>query len=284
MRRRLLLAAAAIALVATACGYPYIRPGGAPPLRYRDQVFTDVTKTADVVYGSAPNLSGQTVTLYADVYRPVGDTVTRRPAVVWVHGGSFCCGNKTSPEIVDEANTFARQGYVSVSISYRLEPGGCSASTPTQTCIDAIRNATADGQTAVEWLRANAATYGVDPDRIAIAGTSAGAIIALQVGYAGSENPTKRVRGAVSLSGASLLSPIGPGDAPALLFHGTADGLVPYQWAVSTMNAAKAAGLDVFLTVWEGEGHVPYAQHRQEILDQTSNFLYWEMDLPNAAR
>ena len=57
--------------------------------------------------------------------------MTERPAIVWVHGGSFCCGDKSSAEIVDEATTFARKGYFNVSINYRLEPGGCSAGAPT---------------------------------------------------------------------------------------------------------------------------------------------------------
>ena len=59
--------------------------------------------------------------------------------------------------------------------------------------------------------------------------------------------------------------------------------IVPYQWAVGTQNGALAAGLDSFLTSWTGAGHVPYVQHRSEILDQTTNFLYWELDLSNAA-
>jgi dipeptidyl aminopeptidase/acylaminoacyl peptidase len=69
----------------------------------------------------------------------------------------------------------------------------------------------------------------------------------------------------------------------SLLFHGTNDALVPYQWAVDTVNAARAAGLDAYLTTWEGEGHVPYAQHRTQILDQTTNFLYAVLDLAHAA-
>ena len=73
------------------------------------------------------------------------------------------------------------------------------------------------------------------------------------------------------------------GDAPALFFHGTADPLVPYQWAVNTVNQAHAAHLDAFLETWPGEGHVPYAQHHDQILTQTRNFLYWEMDLAHAA-
>jgi predicted esterase len=141
-----------------------------------------------------------------------------------------------------------------------------------------------DAQTAVRFLRANAATYGIDPTRIAIGGSSAGAITALNVGYATSEDPASAVRAAVSLSGANLLSNISAGDAPALLFHGTADPLVPYQWAVNTVNLATAAHLDVFLETWPGAGHVPYVKFRDQILSQTSNFLWWEMDLKHAAQ
>lgn len=282
--RRVLLAVAVLAAVAAGCDYPNMNPPGDAPVRYRDPIFTTFDTTSDVTYGTATNLSHQTVTLKLDVYQPpASDTVTKRPAVVWVHGGSFSGGDKTSPEIWDEATTLAKAGYVNVSINYRLEPGGCSASAPTSSCIGAIQEATQDGQTAVTWLRANAATYGVDPDRIAIAGTSAGAITAVQVGYATSENPAARVRAAVALSGANLLSPITAGDAPALLFHGTADPLVPYQWAVNTRDQAKAAGLQVFLETWPGAGHVPYVQFRDQILTQTRNFLWWELDLAHAA-
>jgi acetyl esterase/lipase len=240
-----------------------------------------VTPTANVIYGSAVNNSGQTVTLTLDVYEPTGDGVTARPAIVWVHGGSFCCGDKTSPEIVDEANTFARKGYFNVSINYRVESPGCTGAATN--CFIAMQEALEDAQTAVRFLRANQAPYRVDENRIAIAGSSAGAITALHVGFSSSEDPTAAVGGAVSLSGANFLAGIDSGDAPSLLFHGTSDPLVPYQFAVSTWNQANAAGLDSFLTTWQGAGHVPYAQHRTEILDQTTNFLYWELDLTNAA-
>jgi acetyl esterase/lipase len=267
----------------TTLGLPFIPPPGNAPLRYRDAVFGAVSTTSDVVYGSATNISGQTIALRLDVYEPTGDPVTQRPAIVWVHGGSFSSGDKTSPELVDEANVFSGKGYVNASINYRLEPGGCSASNPTATCITAIQEALADAQTAVRFLRTNAATYGIDSTRIAIGGSSAGAITALHVGFRSSEDPTAAVGAAVSLSGASLLVTIDSGDAPSLLFHGTADTIVPYQWAVNTYNAALTAGLDSFLTTWVGAGHVPYVQHRTEILDQTTNFLYWELDLTNAA-
>jgi acetyl esterase/lipase len=260
---------------------PDIPPPGPAPLRYRDLVFSTVSTTTNVTYGSAMNNSGATITLQLDIYEPTGDTVTERPAIVWVHGGSFCCGDKSSAEIVDEASTFARKGYFNVSINYRLEPGGCAGG---PSCVIAIQEALADAQTAVRFLRTNEATYGIDETRIAIAGSSAGAITALNVGFSSSEDPTAAVGGAVSLSGAHLLTSIDSGDAPSLLFHGTADNTVPYQWAVNTWTQANGVGLDSFLTSWTGAGHVPYAQHRTEILDQTTNFLYWELDLATAAQ
>lgn len=282
--RRFLLLVAAVALVATGCDFPNLDPSGDAPVRYRDQVFTSVTTTSDVTYGAATNLSGQSVTLKLDVYTPPGaDPVTQRPAVVWVHGGGFSSLSKTSAELVDEATTLGKEGYVGFSIDYRLEPGGCSAATPTSTCLQAIQEAREDAQTAVRWVKAHAADYGVDPTRIAIGGSSAGAITALNVGYSTAEDPGAGVRAAVSLSGAAIGSTINAGDAPALLFHGTADPLVPYQWAVNTQSAAQAAGLDSYLITWDGAGHVPYAQFHDQIIDMTTNFLWWEMGLSDAA-
>jgi len=289
MRRRLVLPIlACLLLVASACELKNMVPQGDAPLRYRDEVFTSVTKTSDVIYGSAVNAQGQLQQLALDVYEPVGDTVTSRPAIVWVHGGSFSGGSKTSPEIVDEANTFARKGYLNVSINYRLR-SGCSLANPAP-CVPAILDAKYDAQAAVRFLRANATAYGIDISRIAIAGTSAGAITALNVGYSpddpgtsGNPGYSSAVKAAVSLSGARLLTAANPGEAAALLFHGTNDGAVPYAWAEDTVEEADAAGLVAEITTWEGAGHVPYGQHRTQILDQTRNFLYFSMQLQNAA-
>jgi len=282
--RLLLLLVAVLVIVAAGCSvdWPNVFPPGTAPVRYRDPIFNAVAVTKNVTYGSAVNLSGQTITLQLDMYQPAGDTGTSRPVIVWVHGGSFCCGSKTSAEIVDEATTFSKAGYLNASIDYRLESPGCSGSL--SNCVAAIQEAASDAQTAVRFLRTNAATYGIDPNRIAIGGSSAGAITALNVGYSSSEDPSASVRAAVSLSGAQLVvGTISPGDAPALDFHCTTDPLVPYQWAVNTINAAKAQGLDAFLESWNETCHVPYTEHRQQILDQSRNFLWWEMDLSHAA-
>ena len=288
-RRRVaaVVAVVVLALVASACDLRLTAPPGTGPLRYRDQIFSTVTTTTAITYGSAVTQGGVTQALQLDLYRPTSDTLTSRPAIIWVHGGSFKSGTRTSPEIVDEATTFAKKGYVNASITYRLSPNGCTV--VTGECIEAIKDAREDAQAAVRFLRANAATYGIDPTRIAIAGTSAGAITALNVAW-GSETPgdsgtpgvSSKVSAAVSLSGAHVTTTPNAGEPAVLLFHGTSDVIVPYASAVNTLNAAHDAGITAELTAWEGAGHVPYVAHRTEILDQTTNYLYWTMNLMNA--
>ena len=101
-----------------------LRP--APPgVRYVDNVFSGVKLVTDITWDTALRSTRPTAaagTLKLDMYTPSGDTDKERPAIVWVHGGGFCCGDKTSPELVDEANQFAMKGYVNVSINYRLAP------------------------------------------------------------------------------------------------------------------------------------------------------------------
>lgn len=291
MRRWGVVIVAALALVLVGCDKPRVVPIGDAPLRYRDEIFSATTITKNVPYGSALDQFGQTQTLLLDVYAPAGDTVTVRPAIVWVHGGSFKSGDKTSSQLVGEAKTFAQLGYVGVSINYRLSPSGCTTNYELPTCVQEMIDAQHDAQAAVRFLRANAATYGVDPTRIAIKGVSAGAIIALHVGFnaddpgtSGNPDFSSSVRAAVSISGAKKLGTADAGDAASLMLHGTLDTVVPYQWAVDTFDEATAADLTTYLTSFEGAGHAPYADHGTEMFEQTRNFLYWEMDLPSAPR
>jgi acetyl esterase/lipase len=290
MRFRSVVVVAVLALVAAGCGYNRITPPGASPLRYRDPVFAGVTKTADITYGSAVDQSGVTQTLKLDMYQPTGDTIQKRPAIVWVHGGGFSSGDKTSGELVDESTVFSKEGYVNVSINYRLYGPGCSATQGAVAgCLQAITDAQHDAQAAVRFLRRYATTYRIDKSRIAIGGSSAGAITALQVaanredpGTSGNAGFSSAVGAAVSLSGARLLgAPMSAGDAPFLDFHGTADPLVPYQWAVNSVNEAHSVGIIAYLTTYPGEGHVPY-NHRDDILAQERDFLYWMLKLPKA--
>ena len=266
-----------LALLAGACT-PYLVPQGAAPMRYRDEVFSDFTLTSDIPYGagSAVDQDGNTDILNLDVYEPTGDTVTYRPAIIWVHGGSFRGGDKTSGEIVDEARVFAKKGFVNFSINYRLTNAGCSAAAPGTQCVDEINDAMHDAQAAVRWVKHNAATYGVDPMRVAIGGTSAGAITAIEVALNPNEpqGPTdsgfsNEVGAALSLSGANIIGTPDPTDAPFIDWHGT------------NVDAAQAVGIDAHLVTYPGEGHVPY-NHRTQIHDMTTNFLWWHLDLAHA--
>jgi acetyl esterase/lipase len=280
---------AALVLVASGCQLRLATPEGPAPLRYRDEVFSQVTTTSGITYGSAVDQEGVRQQLALDLYQPTGDTRTRRPAVIWIHGGGFSGGNRTSRDIVDQTTTFAKKGFVTASITYRLSDTGCSAGGVSSSCLTAITDAKHDAQAAVRFLRAHAADYGIAPDLIAVAGTSAGAITALNVAYgsddvgsSGTPGPSSKVRAAVSLSGARLLTAPSADDAPALLFHGDADTVVPYQWALDTIREARAAGQVAELTTWEGAGHVPYGAHRDQIIEETTNFLWWNLDLARA--
>jgi predicted esterase len=262
-------------------------PPGAGPLRYRDPVFANITATQNLQYGAAPDLSGNTVPLMLDLYQPTGDTVAQRPAIVWVHGGGYCCGDKSSGPSAVLAQEFAHYGYVTVSINYRLlAPSGCSAGggTITPTCYTAAIAAENDAQAAVRWLRANATTYGIDPGRIGIGGESAGAITATLVGLdsqdpGNSGNPgySSAVNAFMSLSGGLPNGMFAsPGDAAGLLFSGTADPVVPYSWSVQTAVALLDDQVPAFLESFQGAGHVPYYPPYQAQIDSQSDYFFYD--------
>jgi acetyl esterase/lipase len=143
----------------------------------------------------------------------------------------------------------------------------------------------------VRWLRANAATYGVDPTRIGIGGESAGAITATlvglhseDVGTSGNPGPPSTVGGFVSVSGGLPGGVFADaGDAPGIFFHGTADPIVPVGWSDATTAKMVEAGVLVWLEHQDGAGHVPWAQYRTLYLEQTNYFLYLTLDLAHAA-
>jgi acetyl esterase len=95
------------------------------------------------------------------VYEPAGTTGDRRPVVVWYHGGGWVIGDLDSHDGACRrlAN---RTGAVVVAVHYRLAPE------------DRFPAAADDAFAALRWVHANAAELGVEPDRIAVAGDSAG--------------------------------------------------------------------------------------------------------------
>ncbi len=295
LRVPLLIGALALATFLVACIPSGVdRPAGLGPLRYRDEIFGSVTKTSDLQYGSAVDLANKPVALKLDLYEPAGDTATKRPAVIWVHGGGYNGGDKSLGPAATLATRFAKLGYVAVSINYRLlAPERCDAASgiPPE-CVNAAVEAVRDGQAAVRWLRANSAAYRIDPDRIGIGGESSGAITATGVGLTadrpgGGGNPgySSAVGAWVSISGGV------PGgifvdssDAPGFLFSGTADMTVPYQWSVETARALANAGVPVVLKTLDGAGHVPWGQYEELLYSQSDYFFYQILKLDQAAR
>lgn len=289
-RARLCVIGALALLALAGCTVP--QPGGAGTIRYRDPVFANTTQTSNLQYGSAPDSNGHPVALMLDLYQPTGDVVTARPAIVFVHGGGYCCGDKGGGPSADLAQRFAHLGYVTVSINYRLlAPNGCSAgSGVSSVCTAAAVAAEHDAQAAVRWLRANATTYRIDPRRIGIGGDSAGAITATLTGTdaedpgtSGNPGPSSVVQAFMSLSGGSPGGAFaGPGDAPGLLFSGTADPIVPYVWSVQTAANLLNNGVGAFLESFPGAGHDPYAQFQSQIVTQTDYFFYTFLDAADA--
>lgn len=105
-----------------------------------------------------------------DLYLPQGRaTGPGSPALVWIHGGGFSIGGKGEKRAQEICTAVAEAGYVAVSIDYKLGGGAWP-----QNLIDC--------KNAVRFLRAHAAEYRIDPDRIAVAGGSAGGHLALMVG------------------------------------------------------------------------------------------------------
>jgi dienelactone hydrolase len=211
-------------------------------VRYRDEVFTDIVTTKDIVYGEAVNYLGATERLTLDVHQPVGDTARKRAAVVWVHGGYFRRGSKEDYQDVWEQ--FTRAGYVTVSINYRLNPttpegvADVVAEGRLDEYIDTVRDAQHDAQAAIRWVRAHADRLRVDPELVAVAGHSAGGLTANMVAFndedpGNSGNPgwSSRPAAAVAMAGGSLpikMTDIDPGEPPFLVVHGLADTVVPY--------------------------------------------------------
>jgi sugar lactone lactonase YvrE/acetyl esterase/lipase len=108
--------------------------------------------------------------LQLDLYRPAGMGTTL-PAIVCIHGGGWFQGDRT--KMTPLAQTLAAQGYVTVTISYRLSS---EAKFPA---------ALHDAKAAVRWLRANALIYGIDPESIGVTGLSAGGHIAALLATSG---------------------------------------------------------------------------------------------------
>jgi arylformamidase len=207
----------------------------------------------DLAYGDDPRHR-------LDVHT-AGDDETGRPVFVYVHGGGFVRGDKHIPGSpqYDLVGAWAvRRGYIGVTMTYRLAPEHTWPSGPQ------------DVAAAVRWLKQNIAGYGGDPDKIVVAGSSAGAVhVASFVAGQGGADPTT-VAAAAMLSGIYVIGAPQPGEPEHVYYGpnpgpevsslpGLLDTTVPLLFSVSERDPARfqqeAAGV---VSAWQHRhGTVP---------------------------
>lgn len=127
-----------------------------------------------------------------EVVVPAHSAATPRLMVVFIHGGGWRSGRPQDYRFV--GRMLARAGYVAVLPGYRLTPDG------------AFPHMLEDSAAAVAWARANASRFGGNPDRIVLAGQSAGAYNAVMLGlerqWLGRAGvPEGTIKGVIGLSG-----------------------------------------------------------------------------------
>ncbi|WP_310556138.1 carboxylesterase family protein [Flavobacterium sp.] len=259
-----------------AIAYSMYAQGQQLPNRYRDETITTIQETKGVIFSNniptvkTTNLFGNklanedsygqvTVTLKMDIYRPSGDTLTKRPVIIFAFGGGFVNGTRTKVDIVKLCQAYAKRGFVTATIDYRL---GMNVGDQ-QLSKRAVYRASQDGRSAVRFFRKNAAAYGVDPNQVFIGGHSSGAFLALHSVFLDkdSERPasTRNYLGRIDLGGiesigdnktypdgslvsgkangvlshAGALGELtyieGPADVPTVYFHSSDDNVVPYN-------------------------------------------------------
>lgn len=233
----------------------------------------------DVVYGKVGAME-----LKLDLYFPKGGE-GKWPVTVYVHGGGWQNGDKSSGAGAMAIGELVKRGYLVASVNYRLAP---SHKFPAQ--IE-------DVKCAIRFLRAHAKDYNLDPKRIGVWGSSAGghlvALLGTSDAKAGLEGKggwpeqSSRVQAVVDLFGpadltvefaggntriaetvfgassnkdevmkrASPVTHVSADDPPFLILHGEDDQLVPLSQSEKLHERLMAAGVSSKLVVVKNAGH-----------------------------
>lgn len=251
--------------------------------RYVDRVF-DTTEVTTVDYRQTTNSQGQPVTLSADVYQPAGDTAVRRPVLVWNDAGLWFIKLRTLGFYQAMLRDFTRRGYVVVFMDVSATSSFINSTFDftNPNVMNAANEAYDDITAGVGWLRDHADEYRIDPDAIAVGGSSTGGVTAFDMAYRpGQRGPaTSQIAAALSVSGAGIGTPE-VGEPPVLAFHGTADAMVPISRPRATCEAATAVGLRCDVIAFEGAPHLLRSPaewileigYRDEVVQAGAEFL-----------
>jgi acetyl esterase/lipase len=239
------------------------------PERYTDaSYFRDaVIKSKDsIVYGHALDWQGNDVSLGMRIFYPdmSYDSVKKRPLIMLLHGGSYYLGNKR--EAYNLAFFLAQRGFVTVSINYRMgwDYRVYWKNKWDSTFYMAIYRSVQDSKAALRFLVHNASRYGIDTSRIFVGGLSAGAATSLYMAHTGQltwdgkypwiekklgalDNSTNELNDKCTIKGVfdmwggiedtAYISSASARQVPIVIFHGTADSIVPYTKSTKVENS-----------------------------------------------
>lgn len=242
-----------------------------------------------------------------DLYRPAEGSLPA-PVVIFLHGGAFYRGDKASDRSQTLCAFFAQSGFAALGVNYRLSPGSRGdkrwAAWPTNLM---------DAATALRFVDKDAESLGLDPTRIAVAGTSAGATLALLLAFGAADSISgepisSRIGAVVNFYGrvdwnrhtvpekvpsspdiARQASPLTwictESSTPAVLtFHGDADEVVPVEHAKMLDNALAQCGSHHDLVIFPGASHAFGLEFApQAIREQLTGFLATQFQLTQAS-
>ena len=240
-----------------------------------------VKTTSAIVYdtGTITYPATEEFELLLDLYEPDVDLSGKSvPSMVIIHGGGFKGGTRTKEELADYAERFAAQGYLAISIDYRVAgqvPGlnPQFASLYTQLVTTEVEeeaqqalgmfSAMEDSLKAMAWLENYAEGQGFEISALGLLGSSAGGITSLNVGYGlndyGFAVPEFKVVvnhwGNLLIDQESSKPSITADEAALISVHGTEDPTVLYSGSVEIHARAVELGLTNELMTSEGAAH-----------------------------